>query len=55
MSERIPLALLAKHDVLYSYPPLHVASTGYTAQFEHTVLLKESGGPAIVFSRDDDY
>lgn len=55
MSERTPLALLAKHDVLYSYPPLHVPSNGYTAQFEHTVMLKESGGPAIVFSRDDDY
>ena len=55
MSERTPLALLAKHDVLYSYPPLCVHSAGYTAQFEHTVMLKESGGSPIVFSRDDDY
>lgn len=65
-SQRTPLALLAKHEVLYSYPPLCVASAaasvdasvagaGYTAQFEHTVMLKESGGPPIVFSRDDDY
>ena len=44
-----------KHDVLYSYPPLHAVSDGYTAQFEHTVMLKDSGGPAVVFSRDDDY
>lgn len=53
-AERTPLALLAKHEVLYSYPPLCVSS-GYTAQFEHTVMLKESGGPPIVFSRGDDY
>ena len=53
--ERTPLSLLVKHDVLYSYPPLHAASNGYTAQFEHTVMLKDSGGPAVVFSRDDDY
>ena len=55
-AERTPLALLVKHDVLYSYPPLCVSSDyGYTAQFEHTVMLKESGGPPIVFSRGDDY
>ena len=53
-AERTPLALLVKHEVLYSYPPLCVSSSGYTAQFEHTVMLKESGGPPIVFSRDDD-
>ena len=54
-SDRTPLALLAKHNVLYSYPPLCVAA-GATAQYEHTLLLRESemGGP-IVFSRDDDY
>ena len=60
-SQRTPLALLVKNEVLYSYPPLCVASAaggagaGYTAQFEHTVMLKESGGSPIVFSRDDDY
>jgi methionyl aminopeptidase len=57
-AERTPLALLAKHEVLYSYPPLCTAAaggSGYTAQFEHTVMLKETGGPPIVFSRDDDY
>ncbi len=58
-AERTPLALLAKHEVLYSYPPLCTATTaaaaGYTAQFEHTVMLKDTGGPPIVFSRDDDY
>ena len=53
--DRTPLALLAKHDVLYSYPPLCVAS-GATAQYEHTLMLRESGmGGPIVFSRDDDY
>jgi methionyl aminopeptidase len=53
-SYRTPLALLVKHDVLYSYPPLHVAH-GHTAQFEHTIMLKENGSPPIVFSRSDDY
>jgi len=53
-AERTPLALLAKHEVLYSYPPLCVSS-GYTAQFEHTVMLKDSGGPPTVFSQADDY
>lgn len=54
-SDRTPLALLAKHDVLYSYPPLCVAA-GATAQYEHTLLLRESGmGGPVVFSRDDDY
>lgn len=54
-SDRTPLALLAKHDVLYSYPPLCV-DVGATAQYEHTLILRESGmGGPVVFSRDDDY
>ena len=54
-SDRTPLALLAKHDVLYSYPPLCV-DAGATAQYEHTLILRESGmGGPVVFSRDDDY
>lgn len=52
--DRTPLALLAKYDVLYCYPPLCVEH-GVTAQFEHTVMLKDGGTPVTVFSRDDDY
>jgi len=54
-SDRTPLALLAKHGVLYSYPPLCV-DAGATAQYEHTLLLRDSGlGGPVVFSRGDDY
>lgn len=52
--DRTPLALLAKYDVLYCYPPLCV-ERGVTAQFEHTIMLKDGGTPVTVFSRDDDY
>jgi methionyl aminopeptidase len=52
--DRTPLALLVKHDVLYCYPPLCVEH-GVTAQFEHTIMLKDGGTPVTVFSRDDDY
>ena len=52
--DRTPLSLLAKHDVLYCYPPLCV-ERGVTAQFEHTIMLKDGGTPVTVFSRDDDY
>lgn len=52
--DRTPLALLTKYDVLYCYPPLCV-ERGVTAQFEHTIMLKDGGTPVTVFSRDDDY
>lgn len=52
--DRTPLSLLAKYDVLYCYPPLCV-ERGITAQFEHTIMLKDGGTPVTVFSRDDDY
>lgn len=54
LCDRTPLALLAKYDVLYCYPPLCV-ERGVTAQFEHTIMLKDGGTPVTVFSRDDDY
>jgi len=52
--DRTPLSLLVKHDVLYCYPPLCV-ERGVTAQFEHTIMLKDGGTPVTVFSRDEDY
>jgi methionyl aminopeptidase len=54
-SDRTPLSLLVKNGVVMDYPPLCVDPGSITAQFEHTVLLKDAGGAATVFSRDDDY
>ena len=54
-SDRTPFSLLVKNGVVMNYPPLCVDPGSITAQFEHTVLLKDSGGAATVFSRDDDY
>jgi methionyl aminopeptidase len=54
-SDRTPLSLLVKNDVVMHYPPLCIDPGSITAQFEHTVLLKDAGGAATVFSRDDDY
>ena len=57
-SDRTPLSLLVKNGVVFEYPPLCIDPGSITAQFEHTVLLKDNGsgrGTVTVFSRDDDY
>jgi methionyl aminopeptidase len=57
-SDRTPLSLLAKNGVVFEYPPLCIDVGSITAQFEHTVLLKDNDsgrGTVTVFSRDDDY
>lgn len=57
-ADRTPLSLLVKNGVVLEYPPLCIDRGSITAQFEHTVLLKDgdSGhGSVTVFSRDDDY
>lgn len=50
--DRTPVSLLVKNGILLSYPPLCTDSGSITAQFEHTVYVKDS---TTVFSRDDDY
>lgn len=52
-SDRTPVSLLVKNGLLLSYPPLCTDSGSITAQFEHTVYVKDS--TTTVFSRDDDY
>jgi methionyl aminopeptidase len=57
-SDRTPLSVLVKNGVVLEYPPLCIDPGSITAQFEHTVLLKDSDsgrGTVTVFSRDDDY
>lgn len=51
-SDRTPVSLLVKNGILLSYPPLCTDPGSITAQFEHTVYVKDS---TTVFSRDDDY
>ena len=51
-SDRTPVSLLVKNGLLLSYPPLCTDTGSITAQFEHTVYVKDS---TTVFSRDDDY
>jgi len=51
-SDRTPVSLLVKNGLLLSYPPLCTDPGSITAQFEHTVYVKDS---TTVFSRDDDY
>jgi methionyl aminopeptidase len=51
-SDRTPVSLLVKNGLLLSYPPLCTVPGSITAQFEHTVYVKDS---TTVFSRDDDY
>lgn len=53
-SDRTPLSLLVKNGAVLSYPPLCCVPGSITAQFEHTVLLKDSGA-VTVFSKGDDY
>ena len=53
-SDRTPLSILVKNGAVMSYPPLCCAAGSITAQFEHTVLLKDAG-TVTVFSKDDDY
>ena len=53
-SDRTPLSILVKNGAVMSYPPLCCTAGSITAQFEHTVLLKDSG-TVTVFSKDDDY
>lgn len=52
-SDRTPISLLVKNGLLLSYPPLCTDPGSITAQFEHTVYVKDS--TTTVFSRDDDY
>jgi methionyl aminopeptidase len=52
-SDRTPVSLLVKNGLLLSYPPLCTDPGSITAQFEHTVYVKDS--TTTVFSRDDDY
>jgi methionyl aminopeptidase len=51
-SDRTPVSLLVKNGLLMSYPPLCTVPGSITAQFEHTVYVKDS---TTIFSRDDDY
>jgi methionyl aminopeptidase len=51
-SDRTPVSLLVKNGLLLSYPPLCTDPGSITAQFEHTVYVKDS---TTGFSRDDDY
>jgi methionyl aminopeptidase len=53
-SDRTPLSILVKNGAVMSYPPLCCTAGSITAQFEHTVLLKDAG-TVTVFSKDDDY
>lgn len=53
-SDRTPLSILVKNGAVMSYPPLCCTTGSITAQFEHTVLLKDAG-TVTVFSKDDDY
>lgn len=52
-NDRTPVSLLVKNGLLLSYPPLCTDRGSITAQFEHTVYVKDS--TTTVFSRDDDY
>jgi methionyl aminopeptidase len=52
-SDRTPVSLLVKNGLLLSYPPLCTDPGSITAQFEHTVYVKDA--TTTVFSRDDDY
>jgi methionyl aminopeptidase len=55
-SDRTPVSLLVKNGLLLSYPPLCTDPGSITAQFEHTVYVKDSAYKGVsVFSRDDDY
>ncbi|OJJ49112.1 hypothetical protein ASPZODRAFT_23385 [Penicilliopsis zonata CBS 506.65] len=44
---------LVNHGVLEMYPPLNDIKGSYTAQFEHTILIRSAG--VEVLSRGDDY
>ena len=55
-NERTQLSILSKNGVLMSYPPLCCVPGSITAQFEHTVLIKDSDSRSVtVFSKDEDY
>lgn len=51
-TDRTPVSLLVKNGILMSYPPLCTVPGSITAQFEHTVYVKDS---TTIFSRDEDY
>jgi methionyl aminopeptidase len=51
-SDRTQIAILSKNGAIMSYPPLCCTRGSITAQFEHTVYVKDY---TTVFSRDDDY
>ncbi|KAL1962163.1 hypothetical protein VTN77DRAFT_509 [Rasamsonia byssochlamydoides] len=44
---------LISHGIVNTYPPLEDIVGSYTAQFEHTILIRSSGNEII--SRGDDY
>ena len=47
------MASLIDKDVVNKYPPLHCIKGGMTAQYEHTICLKD--GKKIIFSESTDY
>lgn len=52
-SHLLGLSRLVKAGVVQDYPPLNDVEGCYTAQFEHTILLKPNGKEVV--SRGDDY
>ena len=47
------LDILSKNKAIYNYPPLCVNKGEYTAQYEHTIYLKD--GKKIILSQGEDY
>ncbi|CCG84870.1 protein of unknown function [Taphrina deformans PYCC 5710] len=52
-SHLLGLSRLVKAGIVQDYPPLNDVEGCYTAQFEHTILLKPTGKEVV--SRGDDY
>lgn len=52
-SHLLGLSRLVKAGIVQDYPPLHDEAGCYTAQFEHTIMIKPTG--VEVVSRGDDY
>lgn len=49
----MPLKLLVDQDIIRSYPPLVDVTGCYTAQYEHTILLRPTCKEVI--TRGPDY
>jgi len=47
------LKILDEKKIIYSYPPLYVNPSAYTAQYEHTIYIDES--KKYILSKGDDY